>query len=545
MSKIDDRILIYTPFGKDGVHVQSLLEGSGFACQLLTNAGQLAAETLRGALTVVTSEEILGDPELEKWLDVLAGQPTWSALPVLVFYSAREDATWFPRRWDRRAGSEVDVQFMVRPLSAHLLLKVVRSAARDRHRQYRTRTLLGQLEGELEERRLREAELERAHQAALEAREAAESASTTKSQFLANMSHEIRTPLGAITGFAELLAEPGTSPEDAGEFVAVIRRNSAQLLRIVDDILDLSKVESGKIVLEMSEFSPADLISDCLTLLGLKAREAGTTLTLRNQGLPERIVSDPTRLRQILNNVVGNAVKFTRHGTVELVSSFDDGMLTFTVRDEGVGISADQQAALFQPFVQADASTTRKFGGTGLGLVLTRGLCQALGGDFFLAGSRPDEGSTFVASVRVEVASSRSASGGESGTLALGDQPLEGWKVLLVEDSPDNQVLLSTMLRRAGAVVELARDGVEGVEKGLAGDYSLILMDLQMPRMGGLEAVALLRDHGLTLPIVALTAHAMREERERALAAGFSNFLSKPVELATLLSCLTQLAGRP
>lgn len=385
------------------------------------------------------------------------------------------------------------------------------------------------------------------------AMEAAESASRTKSSFLANMSHEIRTPLTAIMGFAELLKDSELSGKDSVEFVSTIIRNSKHLLRIIDDILDLAKVEAGKVVLEKIQFSLPDLLLDFWALMSLRAQASGIEFVLRAETfIPEFLISDPTRIRQILSNVVGNAIKFSERGRVELVILHEEPELVFRVNDTGRGISTDQQESLFRAFMQADSSTTRRFGGTGLGLVLTKKLCEALGGDFSLVESELGKGSTFEGRIKVEVPSGTRFLSRESLAAFPKASPvdeganvdLRGHDILMVEDSVDNQTLIKRMLGKTGAKVDLAKNGREGVEKALAHRYSAILMDIQMPEMDGHEATRILRGKGLSIPIIALTAHAMKDERVAAIKSGFSYFLSKPIQRESLLNLLVSLKPR-
>ncbi|MES2855131.1 MAG: PAS domain-containing protein, partial [Bdellovibrionota bacterium] len=374
----------------------------------------------------------------------------------------------------------------------------------------------------------------------------AEKANAAKSQFLANMSHEIRTPLGAIMGFASILRDQTYSKTETDGFVSVIERNSNQLLRIIDDILDLSKVEAGMVQIEHIDFSLPEMLSDFSSLLGFKAREKGISFSFRAvTPLPKLINSDPTRIRQILMNVVGNAIKFTDKGSVEVRVAYEDGFLDFDVEDSGTGITPEQELNLFQPFSQADTSITRKFGGTGLGLVLTRSLAEALGGYFVLKSSTAGKGSTFSVRVKVQVEANAEfvkGLGFESTppTPAAPIGQLAGLKVLVVEDSPDNQALLSIFLARSGARTDIATDGRQGVNAALGGDYDVVLMDVQMPVLDGINAVKELRQRGYKGPVVALTAHAMKEERIRCLQAGYNEFLSKPVTRDDLVALLSR-----
>jgi two-component system CheB/CheR fusion protein len=379
----------------------------------------------------------------------------------------------------------------------------------------------------------------------LEAKQAAERASFAKSTFLANMSHEIRTPLGAIMGFADLIGTADANKEDLGGYLSVVKRNSEQLLRIIDDILDLTKVEAGKMDIENIQFSLPEVLSDMASMLGLRARENSIRFELvADTPLPDFVVSDPTRLRQIIINVVGNAIKFTKKGEVKLAVSFLDNVLTLKVTDTGRGISEEQAAKLFRPFTQADTSTNRKFGGTGLGLALTRGLCRTMGGDFVLLESALGKGSTFVASIKMQPVFNSSYSTGlrakfGSDIIHRDDtNRLAGMKILVVEDSPDNQNLIRIILSRVGAKVEIASDGAEGIDKALNNNFDIVLMDIQMPRMDGMEAVGILREKKYNKPIIALTAHAMKEHRAQAMEAGFTDFLSKPIQRQAMMEVL-------
>lgn len=381
----------------------------------------------------------------------------------------------------------------------------------------------------------------------------AERANEAKSAFLANMSHEIRTPLGAVLGFVSLLKDHSLPRDEADRYLDIIDRNSSHLLRIIDDVLDLAKVEAGKIVIEKVQFSLPELLDDFASLMRVRAVEGGIGFELKTDGaLPEHVVSDPTRIRQILNNIVGNAIKFTSQGHVTLTVRAEDRRIFFRVADTGRGISEEQRLLLFQAFAQADTSTTRKFGGTGLGLVLTRRLSEALGGGFDLVMSELDKGSTFESSVLVEVAERGRT---ESGTSERKNVPrfkstseqtaeLSGLDVLLVEDSPDNQVLIQMLIMRAGANITVASNGQEGVEKALAHSYDVVLMDIQMPVMDGHQAVRLLRSKGYRGTVIALTAHVMSEERRRSEQSGFDEFLSKPIDRDALFTALHHYRDR-
>ncbi len=381
----------------------------------------------------------------------------------------------------------------------------------------------------------------------------AERANASKTEFLAHMSHEIRTPIGAILGFSELMKAPTNTIEENSFYTKVIERNSHQLLRLIDDILDLSKVEAGRISIEHIEFSLTDLLLDLNSAVSLRARAKKIEFRLKVVGqIPSHVSSDPHRLRQILDNVVGNAIKFTDHGSVELRVSYGGSKLKFEFEDTGLGITKDQAAKLFQPFAQADMSITRKYGGTGLGLVLSRKLAETLGGRLDLSSSGDGPGSTFV----VEIKADRSSSAVMVGPEAIGlraspsvvrkeSHSLTGLEVLLIEDSPDNQILITTYLKKEGARVTCASDGASGVNLALTGVFGIVLMDIQMPILDGHQATQRLRQTGYVKPIVALTAHAMNEEYDKCIASGFTDFLTKPIQRDLLISTLAKLSSAP
>ena len=378
-------------------------------------------------------------------------------------------------------------------------------------------------------------------------------ANATKSAFLANMSHEIRTPLGAILGFSELMLDGDMSAAEKQRTLEIIKRNGKLLSNIINDILDLSKVEAGKMEFERIPVQLRELMNEISVLLNLEAAGKGIQLRVSSEGVvPQVIKTDPTRLRQILFNIVGNAIKFTEKGYVSLkvkLSSENPKHIQFVVEDTGTGISQDQSARLFSPFTQADVTTTRKFGGTGLGLVLSKKFANALGGDVVLAHSEIGRGSTFVISIdhgqSKEVLFESTLHNKTVVSGAGTDIPklasLSQMRVLIIDDSPDNLALIQRILKIAGAQVDIADNGRDGIDKAIEGSFDVVLMDLQMPNMDGYEATQILRDRGYTKPIVALTAHAMKEDRRRTLQSGFNEHLTKPIDRYSLIQVLNKL----
>lgn len=383
----------------------------------------------------------------------------------------------------------------------------------------------------------------------LQSKEIAEKANFAKTQLLANMSHEIRTPIGAIIGFTELMKNPLSTESEKQNFMQIIEKNSQNLLRLIDDILDLSKVEAGKIAIEKANFKLTHFLADFSSVMALKAEDKGIKFVLRFEGqLPEQISSDQLRLRQVLSNVVGNAIKFTESGSVEMCVKFVAPSLIFTVADTGPGISQENMDKLFQAFGQVDPSLTRKYGGTGLGLLLSRRLSRALGGDLILQKSQLGVGSTFRVHIEPRVSPNAifvniDKLAFDTGGLPFTDEKkgaLAGLKVLLIEDSPDNRTLVGLYLQNTGALIEVANDGLEGYKKALEYNPDVILMDIQMPVLDGHGATRELRGKGFLKPIIALTAHAMREERDKCFESGCTDYLTKPIGRSQLIEILTR-----
>ena len=384
------------------------------------------------------------------------------------------------------------------------------------------------------------------------ARDEAEAANRAKSEFLANMSHEIRTPMNAILGFTELLRRGfGKSERESSHYLDTIHASGRHLLGLINDILDLSKVEAGQMTVERIACEPHVVIRDALAELGLKAREKGITLSMRLVArVPERVQSDPARLRQVILNLLSNAVKFTEKGSVEVLLACSGSSYTVEVSDTGIGMDPSRVETMFDPFTQADASITRRFGGTGLGLAISRKLARALGGDL-TATSQPGVGTTMLLSFEtgplegVKLLSAADiAARSEAGPAAVRTR----WKipsacVLVVDDGAENRELLSLVLAEQGLWVEEAENGQAALDKMDLVACDLVLMDMQMPVMDGYEATRELRRRGVQVPIVALTANAMKGYEAEVLAAGCTAYLTKPVDIDLLLQRVAQLLG--
>jgi signal transduction histidine kinase/AmiR/NasT family two-component response regulator len=381
----------------------------------------------------------------------------------------------------------------------------------------------------------------------------AEAANRAKSEFLANMSHEVRTPLNGVLGFTELLIRgaDGGNEQERQEFLRMIRDSGRQLLNLINDILDISKIESGQFRVEMAPHSPDYVLAEVIAAQRGAAVKKGLSLEYRwDSRIPETIQTDPHRLNQLLTNLVGNAIKFTERGGVLVIARLEDdegkSQLRLEIHDTGIGIPSEQLGEVFEPFVQSDSSVTRKYGGTGLGLAISRRIAESLGGDLTVR-SVVGQGSVFTATVGV----------GELYGVRMIDLPspsiadelpaepsqrasLSGVNILVVDDMETNRRLVSLFLSRAGAKVAAAENGAIAVEAVETGDFNVVLMDMQMPVMDGYAATTLLRQKGYQRPIIALTAHAMRGDREKCQFAGCSGYVSKPINMDELIAAVQE-----
>lgn len=377
----------------------------------------------------------------------------------------------------------------------------------------------------------------------------AESASSAKSAFLANMSHEIRTPLTAILGFGSLLKDGTLSQYQIQQHVESIIRAGNHLHQIINDILDMSKIEAGQLLVEKEEVNLPELMSDIGFLMRSHAEEKGLNFRIKyNFPLPRVITTDGTRIKQILLNLCGNAIKFTNDGTIDIVVSYEPktNSMDFDVIDTGVGMTQEELQNLFRPFTQADTSNTREYGGTGLGLCICKELVTNLGGEISCQ-SRKGIGSRFTFTMDPGVIDEANLVNKfddgyvepDDNLIKIDPNTLMG-RVLLAEDTLDNQKLISMYVTRAGAHVDVVENGRKAVDKALSEEYDLILMDMQMPVMSGLDATAKLRAMGYTKPIVALTANALKEDQDKSMRAGLNEYLIKPVDLNRFNSVLKQ-----
>ncbi len=531
LKHLNERVLIVVSSSTEANFLSALLAQDKMGYFKCSSFAELHYEMRRGVGALILSKESLTPETISQLSYQLKKQMPWSFIPIVVFaspgdFEAQNETTL------KLIKSLRNVTILERPVRTGALLGILHAVLMDRKRQYKVRDLLSALE--------------------LSKKEAI-SANDAKTAFLANMSHEIRTPLGAILGFSELLVEGSVTERD--QYLETIRRNGNLLRTLVDDILDLAKVESNQFETESIEISLKELISEIVNTFEPKTSEKNLGLMITFDGNDcDLIETDPIRLKQILMNTLGNAVKFTEQGQVSLrvsskavPGSENKLKLLIEVSDTGIGISPEQSKKLFQPFTQADNSMTRKFGGAGLGLVISRKLAQALGGTVELKRSLPGFGSTFEISIIVSQVRENKISKinyfRQERLHSKKALPLYNLRILVVDDSKDNQFLISRLLRNSGAEVQTADDGLHGIQEALSKNFDLILMDVQMPRLGGLEATLQLRQSKYTKPIIALTANALKGDREKCLQAGCNDYLTKPIQRHELIQTVATLGA--
>ncbi|WP_372894438.1 response regulator [Stieleria sp.] len=518
-------VTVLAPTPQDARYCDQVLRDHGVPVEFVASVYEVTARIREGAGVVLIAQEYLTGDATEHLRQAVREQPSWSDVPILVLLAQRGSSP----RVIADLLSIGHVTLIERPLRIALLVSTLQAKLRDRLRQYEVRDLL--------------------HTAQL--------ANESKSEFLANMSHEIRTPMTSILGYAELLTDL-VEDEKAVGYLATIRRNGNFLLGIINDILDLSKIEAGKFEIDSERFDPARVIEDVRSIMEVRAYEKGLKLDVDYRGrIPQFIESDAKRLKQILINLVGNAIKFTQRGRVGIVvesanrpdtneplPTSTEGQLRIRIKDSGIGMTPEQQTRLFKPFSQGDSIITQQFGGTGLGLAISQRLASMLGGEISVE-SKINGGSTFTLSIKtgdvVEATEIRPTGERQLDNETTSSSTVRlNAHVLIVDDRRDIRFLSKHIIDKAGGRVTEAEDGVlaiesvkQAAERGET--FDLILLDMQMPNMNGYETARQLRQLGYAGPIIALTADAMQGDMNKCLQAGCNDYLSKPIDKSMML----------
>ena len=519
----EGRVLVLAPTARDGQLTTELLRKEDIAALQCHSLAEVCVEfRIDAACLIVTQEAVLGDRDLTLH-DALAAQPEWSDVPIIVLTPPGADQRPVLDQLEQVG----HMTLMKRPVQLNNLLSIVRAALRDRRRQYRMRDYF--------------AERDRQSEALKIAVERANAANIAKSEFLANMSHEIRTPMNAIIGLSHLLGRSRPITDQQKRYLDTLSRSSESLLMLINDLLDIAKIEASGIEIETIPFRLDLILTEIADMMSAKAEEAGLTLRLdldHIRGMS--FLGDPTRLRQIVTNLCSNAIKFTRTGgvVINVISSgMDNGVeqLSVSVTDTGIGIAPEQLDKIFAKFTQADNTVSRQFGGTGLGLAISKTLAELMGGELTVT-SQTGEGSTFTLSLVLPVAKVADTAAPETAAEPAAPARNKG-RVLLVEDYEPNVLVARTLLEDFGYDVDVAGNGQIAVEKAAKGGYDAILMDVQMPVMDGYTATRTIRSNegGKTeVPIIGVTAHALAGTREKCLRAGMTDFISKPFVPADL-----------
>ena len=544
MQKLDkDKrlLLILAPKGRDAAvieHVLAPLESRYVRCGSLT---ELTHQLGEDATAAILTEESLGDEGLRSLQAWITSQPPWSDFPFVVL-AARQSGRRSPEAAEALAGLGNDV-LLERPLNAETLVKAVSSAMRSRRRQYEARAQLALHEAiGLENRRLYEAERE--------ARAEAEAANRAKDEFLATLSHELRTPLSAILGWTHVLQQRRAELGEMARGVDTIQRNAMSQARLIEDLLDMSRIAAGKVSLELQTVVPALLVEQAVAALLPVAQAKNIEIRAELGAAMTPISGDSQRLLQIFRNLLMNAIKFTPDGgSVRVDAALEDAQLMLTVQDSGVGIAADFLPHVFERFRQADGSTTRSQGGLGLGLAIVRRLVELHGGSVSASSDGLGQGARFelrLPLARDDPPAPALASVPAAVTAGVAEaKSLVDLKILLVEDDRDGREMVEQLLRDNGAQVKAVDSAAQAMLALHDGRFDVMISDIGMPHVDGFQLLDRIRADGNAISAVALTAFARPEDKARALDVGYAAHVSKPVEPQALIRTVTELARHP
>jgi len=521
----EKRILILPPTARDGEMTADLLSRDGMETLVCRNLPDLCAEIKRGAaLLILTQEAVLADPT-NSLQQALFEQGDWSDIPIIMLTPPGQDRLATLQRLEAIG----HMTLIKRPVQLNNFMTTIRSSLRDRQRQYGIRDFLKERDRQTEVLQI--------------AAEKANAANVAKSEFLANMSHEIRTPMNAILGLSTILSRSSPLTANQRKYIETLSTSGESLLMLINDLLDISKIEASGIEIEHVPFQLDRLLDDIVSVNSVKATEKQLKLTVNIDNIRGKwFAGDPTRINQVMTNLCSNAIKFTDQGTIVIETFFplgDGDRLSIRVSDSGIGIAPEKLEKIFDKFTQADNTISRKFGGTGLGLTISKTLAELMDGTLTVE-SIPGDGSSFTFTLALPeadpaeaVVATEMTAPGHSGK----------GRVLLVEDYPPNVLVAKTFLEMFGYEVDLAENGASAVSMADNLRYAAILMDIQMPEMDGFEATRRIRGAGktnATTPIIGMTAHALDGIREKCLAAGMNEYMSKPFAPADLENRLGQ-----
>jgi signal transduction histidine kinase len=532
------RVLLVAPTKKDGEVTSSLLRKAGLSCIVCDDLNRLAREVRAGAGAVLLTEEVLIAPGIDNVLRSLAEQPSWSDLPIIMLMRGGVTSP---------AAANVlremrNVTLVDRPAPTRSVVSAVEAAVRSRERQY-------QIRDQIEAIRIVRNERERLLESERASRQELERVSRIKDEFLATLSHELRTPLSAIFGWVQILRMKAPDAETISEGISVIDRNVRLQTQLIDDLLDMSRIISGKLRLDVQAVNMADVIDSAIESVtpAMKAKEIRLEKIVDSSAVS--VSGDPGRLQQVLWNILTNAIKFTpKNGRIDVLAERVDSHLEIRVSDSGAGMTAEFLPYVFERFKQADPSTTRKHGGLGLGLSIVRSLVELHGGAIRAESPGLGHGATFVISLPLRVVTNdvKRPPTHRHAIDARGSEPpsLTGLKVLVVDDETDGRELVRRFLLECEAIPSLAGSSAEAQAIIPAFQPDVIVSDIGMPIQDGYDFMRILRAQGLRTPAVALTAFARAEDRIRSIQAGYQMHLPKPVEPAELIAVIAGLAGR-